>query len=66
MVFHERKKYIEVDCHYIRDAIQEGLLVTSHVSNIEQLAYLFTKALGTRQFRFLLGKLGIGDLHAPT
>lgn len=65
-VFHEHTKHIEIDYHYIRDAIQEGLLVMSHVFTTEQLADLFTKALGTRQFHYLLGKLGISDPYAPT
>uniref|UniRef100_A0A6N2M1J8 Glycoside hydrolase family 19 catalytic domain-containing protein n=1 Tax=Salix viminalis TaxID=40686 RepID=A0A6N2M1J8_SALVM len=31
-----------------------------------QLANIFTKALGKQQYEFLLRKLGIRDLHAPT
>ncbi|GAA0183563.1 hypothetical protein LIER_30949 [Lithospermum erythrorhizon] len=65
-IFYERTKYIEVDCHFLCDAILDGTICTSHVSTSEQLANIFTKALGKRQFEFLLRKLGIHDLHAPT
>lgn len=61
-----RTKHITVDCHFIRDAIQEGLLAPSYVPTTVQLVDIFTKALGKKQFDFLLSKLGIYDLHAPT
>lgn len=65
-VFHECTKHIGVDCHFVRDAIQDGLIAPSYVPTTIQIADLFTKALGKSQFDFLLGKLGICDPHAPT
>ena len=65
-VFYERTKHIEVDSHFVRDAIQNGLISPSHVPTTAQLADIFTKALGQRQYLFLLSKLGICDLRAPT
>lgn len=64
-VFHERMKHIIPDCHFIRDAVKEGVIRPSYVSTKVQLADISTKALGKAQFEFFLNKMGIRDLHAP-
>lgn len=62
-VFHKRAMHIELDCHFTRDEVLEGLLQLSYLPTKHQLANILT-ILPSPQFRELLSKLGM-SLPSP-
>jgi hypothetical protein len=61
-VYHARTKHIEVHYHFIREKILAKEIDLIHVSTEDQVANIFTKALGTdklKKFRKMFGVLEV-------
>ena len=65
LVFHERTKHIEVDCHFIREKIASACMTISFVNSSDQLADMFIKSLRGPKIMYICNKLGAFDLYAP-
>ena len=66
LVFHERIKNIEINCHFVHEKIQLGLISTGYVKTGEQFGDIFTKPLSGDQVSYICNKLGMINIYAPT
>ncbi|KAL0855923.1 hypothetical protein Bca101_061076 [Brassica carinata] len=65
-VFHEWTKYIELDCHTVREKLENGLLRTLHVRTIDQVAYILNKPLFPHQFQHLISNMSLINIHSSS
>ncbi|KAJ0442979.1 putative RNA-directed DNA polymerase [Helianthus annuus] len=64
-VFHERTKHFELDLHFLREKVADGVISTVKVDSESQLADVFTKGLGVGQHEEFCKKLTLVDLFKP-
>ncbi|KAJ0865267.1 putative RNA-directed DNA polymerase [Helianthus annuus] len=57
--FHSRTKHINIKYHYIRSLVEGNQIELEACDSHEQVADIFTKALGLEQFSYLRAKLGV-------
>ncbi|XP_050914708.1 uncharacterized mitochondrial protein AtMg00810-like [Lathyrus oleraceus] len=64
-VYCDNKSAIYLDCHVIREKIQNGLIHLLPVSSVAQSTDVLTKPLHVASFTSLVSKLGLLDIHSP-
>jgi hypothetical protein len=65
-VQHDRTKHIEIDLHFFKEKIDSGTLCLPFIPSNQQTADILTKSLGRTTFEYLISKLGMLDIYAPT
>ncbi|MCO5566319.1 hypothetical protein L7F22_019996 [Adiantum nelumboides] len=63
-VYHARTKHIEVHYHFIREKVLAGEIDLVYVKTNDQVADIFTKALGKEKFCYFCEALGILHMQA--
>lgn len=65
-VYHERAKHLEIHYHFVREKLQQGLILIKYIHSKEQPTDILTKGLNKVQHELLLSKLGSIDIFTPS
>jgi hypothetical protein len=60
---HRKAKHIDIKYHAIRHYIQEEKVTVAHIPSSENIADLFTKALGPQRHQQLVDYMGLRNFH---
>lgn len=63
-VHHDRTKHVEVDRHFVKKKLEQGMISVEYVPISNQLADLLTKGLTEQAHEFLVGKLGLINIYS--
>ena len=61
-MFHARTKHIEVHYHFVQERALDGNIDLTYVRIDEQVADIFTKALGAEKLRRFQAMLGVQEM----
>ena len=59
-------KHVRIDNSFIKDEIDSGTILISHVPSKQQEADILTKALSKPEFEALVCKLEMNDIYSTT
>ena len=65
-VHHDITKHVEIDRHFIKEKLDEGMLWINSVKSGDQLADILTKGVNVVFFVKICNKMGLLDIFAPS
>ena len=65
-VHHDRTKHVEVDKHFIKENIENGVICMTYVPTTQQIGDILTNRLSRQSFEDLVDKMGMIDIYSPT
>ena len=65
-IYHARTKHIEIHYHYVREKVIEGEIDLAYVKTNDQVADIFTKALGKDKYAWFRDALGVHLMQTHT
>lgn len=65
-VQHEKSKHVEVDRHFIREKVEEGIICLTYLPTYLQVADVLTKRFYKLAFESCVSKLNMISIYNPT
>lgn len=65
-IFHEKIKYIEINCHVVRKKLVSKVVKAVHVTFKHQWTDMFTKSLSYDHFYILLDRIDVNNIYTPS
>ena len=62
---HDRTKHVEVDKHFIKEKLNDGLICMPYIPTTNQVVNILVKGLHKKQFDVFIGKLAMEDIFKP-
>lgn len=66
IVFHEKTKHVEMECFFVRERVASLEVSLMKIDDKMQVVDFLTKDIGFNQLHYLLGNMGISNLHSPS
>jgi hypothetical protein len=65
-VQHDKIKHVEIDRHFIKDKLDEGIVCMSFVGTNEQIVDVFIKGLNITYFSNIIDKMSMINIYASS